>query len=82
MIRRRNTGRPPLISPDFPHANMSVSFSCSCPLTAHIYFTVEGDPAGIVLVTLGGREENLQRVQNAYAALGWRLVGTEEVRAG
>ena len=52
---------------------MTVGFSDGEQETAHVYTLPS--LAEVVLVTLGTREDNLARVQEAYAAWGWRLVG-------
>lgn len=70
------TVRPPWRFPDYPDRNVSVKFSCGHTDVAPVYFTADGNPRGIAPVTLGEREENLARIQDSYAALGWKLVGT------
>ena len=52
-----------------------MKFSCGRTDVAPVYFTADGNPRGIVPVTLGEREENLARIQDSYVVLGWKLVG-------
>ena len=44
--------------------------SCGRTDVAHVYLTADGNPTSIVLVVLGECEENLERIQDAHAALG------------
>ena len=46
---------------------ITVTFSGGHAGVAHVYVAVGGDMKDTVLVTLGDREENLERVEVAYA---------------
>ena len=67
---------------DHPHVNMAVRASNGWREVAHVYVEVPGMPRDAVLVTLGDRDENLARVEEAYRALGWKLLGSELVQTG
>ena len=51
-------------------------------VTAHVYFSVLLFVKGVILLTFGTREENLARIEDAYAAVGWKLVDEQMVQTG
>ena len=78
----QTTGKPPLRVPDYPHFNIEVIRANGKKSTAHVYLPAPRGNTDIVLVTLGVREENLARVEAAYADIGLKLVGKDLVETG